>query len=177
MDAQTKRKIIINEISYWKQSRLLPEAYCNFLLTLYSEGNQELVPGKTQKLTRLLSVFSYIYIALVLPLAFLVIYFTEKNFVLQIPIFIFLIIVAIGISVFMKNDRYLHHFSAIIGALLFLLLSVKVTELFFSEPFFIFVTVVIHCFFWLFVGLKTSRKYFSAAGVIGFLITIIAFFK
>jgi hypothetical protein len=36
-----KKKIIIQEIYYWKNSRLLPETYCDFLLALYTEGNQD----------------------------------------------------------------------------------------------------------------------------------------
>ncbi|WP_432358563.1 hypothetical protein [Sporosarcina sp. UB5] len=40
MNAQRK-KIIIAEINYWKQNKLLPEHYCDFLITLYSQGNHE----------------------------------------------------------------------------------------------------------------------------------------
>ena len=40
MNAQRK-KIIMTEIDYWKQHKLLPEQYCDFLITLYTEGNRE----------------------------------------------------------------------------------------------------------------------------------------
>jgi uncharacterized membrane protein len=40
MNAQRK-KIIMTEINYWKQNKLLPEHYCDFLITLYTEGNHE----------------------------------------------------------------------------------------------------------------------------------------
>ncbi|MFC5604062.1 hypothetical protein [Sporosarcina koreensis] len=40
MNAQRK-KIIMAEINYWKQNKLLPEHYCNFLITLYSQGDLE----------------------------------------------------------------------------------------------------------------------------------------
>lgn len=33
-----KKQIIINEILFWKQNKLLPEHYCDFLMTLYTEG-------------------------------------------------------------------------------------------------------------------------------------------
>ncbi|ARK29345.1 hypothetical protein [Halalkalibacter krulwichiae] len=35
-----RKEIIIREIQYWKKSKLLPDHYCDFLLTLYSEGEQ-----------------------------------------------------------------------------------------------------------------------------------------
>ncbi|MCM3637385.1 hypothetical protein M3152_06580 [Sporosarcina luteola] len=40
MNAQRK-KIIMAEINYWKQNKLLPEQYCDFLLTLYTQGDHE----------------------------------------------------------------------------------------------------------------------------------------
>lgn len=40
MNAQRK-KIIMAEINYWKQNKLLPEHYCDFLLTLYTQGDHE----------------------------------------------------------------------------------------------------------------------------------------
>lgn len=33
-----KRKIIVQEIDYWRYNRLLPEQYCDFLQNLYQEG-------------------------------------------------------------------------------------------------------------------------------------------
>ena len=33
-----KKQIILNEILFWKQNKLLPEQYCDFLLKLYTEG-------------------------------------------------------------------------------------------------------------------------------------------
>ncbi|WP_252502925.1 hypothetical protein [Sporosarcina sp. Marseille-Q4943] len=40
MNAQRK-KIITAEINYWKQNKLLPEHYCDFLITLYTQGDHE----------------------------------------------------------------------------------------------------------------------------------------
>jgi len=33
-----KKQIIISEIRYWKTNKLLPEHYCDFLITLYAQG-------------------------------------------------------------------------------------------------------------------------------------------
>ena len=35
---ENRKQIIIKEIGYWKNNKLLPEQYCNFLLALYTEG-------------------------------------------------------------------------------------------------------------------------------------------
>lgn len=38
-----EKQLIINEINKWRQSKLLPSAYCDFLLNLYTSGDK---PGK-----------------------------------------------------------------------------------------------------------------------------------
>ncbi|MDO7488118.1 hypothetical protein Q5O89_24630 [Peribacillus frigoritolerans] len=42
---EMRKKIIIQEINSWKESRMLPEQYCNYLLALYCQG--ELPPSKS----------------------------------------------------------------------------------------------------------------------------------
>ncbi|WHY95984.1 hypothetical protein [Peribacillus simplex] len=44
---EMRKKIIIQEINSWKESRMLPEQYCNYLLALYCQG--ELPPSKSIK--------------------------------------------------------------------------------------------------------------------------------
>lgn len=43
-----RKKIIIAEINYWKQNKLLPEHYCDFLITLYSQGDHDEEISATQ---------------------------------------------------------------------------------------------------------------------------------
>lgn len=44
LDQKKKRAIVLHEIEYWRQSRLLPEPYCDFLSNLYREdGNRHRV--------------------------------------------------------------------------------------------------------------------------------------
>lgn len=35
------KKVILNEIAFWKQNKLLPEHYCDFLTALYAQGEGE----------------------------------------------------------------------------------------------------------------------------------------
>ncbi|MBT2665504.1 hypothetical protein J7J00_08340 [Bacillus sp. ISL-4] len=44
---EMRKKIIIQEINSWKESRMLLEQYCNYLLALYCQG--ELPPSKSNK--------------------------------------------------------------------------------------------------------------------------------
>ncbi len=36
-----KKTLIISEIKYWKQNKLLPAHYCDFLIALYAQGEEE----------------------------------------------------------------------------------------------------------------------------------------
>src|SRR4051794_700217 len=38
---QQRKRIIISEIKYWKQHKLLPAHFCDFLITLYTQGEDE----------------------------------------------------------------------------------------------------------------------------------------
>lgn len=44
---EMRKKIIIQEINSWKESRMLPEQYCNYLLALYGQG--EIPPSKSNE--------------------------------------------------------------------------------------------------------------------------------
>ena len=46
---QQRKRIIISEIKYWKNNKLLPEHYCDFLITLYAQGEEETEEIKVPK--------------------------------------------------------------------------------------------------------------------------------
>ncbi|MCG7345110.1 hypothetical protein MHZ92_13270 [Sporosarcina sp. ACRSL] len=59
-----RKKIIMAEINYWKQNKLLPEHYCDFLITLYTQGDHEqeisateAILSKKKKKVKLRAVF------------------------------------------------------------------------------------------------------------------------
>ncbi|WP_156323827.1 hypothetical protein [Bacillus sp. JCM 19034] len=46
-----RKEIVIEEIKHWRKSKLLPEHYCDFLLTLYSEGNDRETKTLSKKIS------------------------------------------------------------------------------------------------------------------------------
>ncbi|WP_139365090.1 hypothetical protein [Litchfieldia alkalitelluris] len=181
MDDLLRKKIIIKEISEWKQSRLLPESYCDFLLSLYTEGNNELIPTKDHKnyksktLTVIISLVSFILLTILF--LFLVTYFTEINLNLQMLINCLFIIICFLFGYFYRENRWIHHFSLIVGALLVLIFSIQIVEIYFPNQYAIFLTIIVHCLAWFIIGLKSTKRYFLIASAFGLIITIIAFFK
>ena len=79
-----RRNIIVKEIQHWKQSHMLPEQYCNYLLALYTEGASP-EPVKNGKISYNMLYHSLASI-LLLTISVYVIHFTELSFILQIVI-------------------------------------------------------------------------------------------
>lgn len=171
---QNRKELIVKEIKLWKKSKLLPEHYCDFLLTLYTEGEEEIKKSKVS--TNYKDIVIALLLISLLPATLLVIYFTEMFFVLQIPIFIIFIIICLISAIFLKNN-FLKQLSYIIFALLFLITTIEIGGYFFKENVVVLSTIIVfNCLLWLFSGLKMKQKYFLFAGVIGLFLLIVAFF-
>ncbi|MCH1624963.1 hypothetical protein [Fredinandcohnia quinoae] len=171
-----RKKIILKEIVYWKENKLLPESYCNFLLTLYTEGEENQIPTKTSNSEKK-PLLMILIIGMVLPILFLVTYFTEISPHLQMVInFIFLIICLLA-AVLSKNNKLLLHVSFIAAALFMFLLTVKAVEIFLhGKSTFVVIAVLINCICWGLIGIKTDKKYFLVAGILGSILVIISLF-
>ncbi|MEH7236052.1 hypothetical protein [Bacillus sp. JJ1562] len=164
---QDRKKIIINEILYWRENKLLPEAYCNFLLSLYTEGEGVEATKKTAP-PKKKTIISILGIGLLLPVLFLVTYFTEISPILQMVInFIFIIICTLGLT-FNRKNAFFVHIGSIILALFILLLSVNGSDLLFKgHGYYLFGIILLNCVCWGIVGIFSKKKYFLIAGILG----------
>ncbi|WP_102335793.1 hypothetical protein [Salimicrobium jeotgali] len=81
--SKNRKDVIVDEIRYWKENKLLPDKYCDFLLALYTEG--ESGADKEKKVSRTSPWLATYYSVnfLLIPLSFTVIYFTENGIILQ----------------------------------------------------------------------------------------------
>jgi hypothetical protein len=167
---ERRREIIVREIEYWKRSRLLPEQYCNYLLALYTEGDDKKRPhGRGSDRRR--TVFTFLLagmICLLLPASTLVIYFTELSFVLQMllyALFFFLCLVAIRLW---KGKGNILHIPLISGAFIFLIASIKIGEYYFPKQKAVTaLTIFINCLWWIWMGKRFRLLYFLLSGIIG----------
>jgi hypothetical protein len=174
MEQKTKKQIIINEIEWWKESHLLPEQYCNYLLALYTEGSineqkKRLHKSKQQKHEKWLVGI----ILLFLPAILLVIYFTELSFVLQMLLYSLFVLVCLGSVLFFVKKRFLLHGLLIVSALCLLFISYKTTIHYFPNNMPIMtVLLIFQCVVWLITGILLRIPYFKIAGALGFFIVL-----
>jgi hypothetical protein len=177
---EKRREIIINEIQYWKRSRLLPEQYCDFLLALYTEGEHVSEPKRfsiKNNKTYLFHLSVLIIICLLIPITFLVIYFTELSFVLQMLLFLIFIAICLGgVFLFVDHKKFIH-LPLISGALILFLASIQLSDYYFSSQKEVSAVIVfINCLLWIFTGLRLKFLYFTISGIIGFLLLLVSFY-
>jgi len=178
-----RKKIIISEIKYWKQSNLLPAHYCDFLIALYAQGEQdENVEGKVQK-SELLKERNKLTNKLVMLLLLSVIFCGSMFIFSAYPILtislaagfiLFLLIYAMhGSMVKSKIIPFIY----ISSALIILAISLKLWIVFFEgQTMLLLGLIVLNCALWLFTGRLLKLLYFTISGAVGIILVIVFLF-
>ncbi|MDM5211667.1 hypothetical protein QUF94_09460 [Peribacillus sp. NJ4] len=124
---EMRKKIIIKEINSWKESRMLPEQYCNYLLALYRQG--ELPPSNSKNTgSDKKDIFSGLSIGALFAFIVFLNYFTEIPIRMQMLMTTILIII-FGLAVRRFIGRKIIFQMALMGmALSLLLLTVSLAE-------------------------------------------------
>lgn len=176
-----KKTIIINEIKYWKQSRLLPEKYCDYLLTLYTEGEYDFEQETSKSLQRKLKdpkrIFFYLHILFhvsLLPLSYLVLYFTEIALHLQIAlILLFIIINLLATWVLYKRNHSIYQVPLLVAVLICFMTSLFVAvTLFAGMNIVILAILLLNCIIWYGTGFLFSLKYLRIVSILGAILLI-----
>jgi hypothetical protein len=170
-----RRKIITNEIKYWKESRLLPDHYCDFLLNLYTEGGSEGEPISKNS-HRPLNLLRIILIGL-LSLSVFLFYFTELSLFLQIGLTIFFGITSLLIAVYMLKNSYLDLVILLSSGLFLLITSIQAGEILFPDKHAIlYLITALNCLLWLAAGMKWKMVSFKVSGIAGLIVLLVAIF-
>ena len=179
-----RKKIILNEILFWKQNKLLPEHYCDFLAALYTEGadieelepvqhpKQAVLPSEKRKMI-LLVVGLCIAIMAVLAL-----YFTMQSLTL-----IFTVIVGVGACILFiaawqmaRKKHLLAPIFHVLAAILLFSMSIRICTTYFSgNNTVLFCLIAMNCVIWLWSGIKMKLLYFTVSGALG-LIALIGYY-
>ncbi|WP_226583097.1 hypothetical protein [Halobacillus litoralis] len=173
-----RTKIIINEIRNWKENRLLPRQYCDFLLALYTQGEKISTQDKQKHLNpfrRLVFISFLVFSSFLLPLSFLVIYFTEMGIIMQTGLlssFVVLVCTHIWWLKYKKSEWFL--VPTIIALLIIMLLSIQVIEQILMNHSILYIAMAVHCFIWIGIGYGWKVKFLTVTGMIGLSLLIIS---
>ena len=167
----SRKQIIVNEIHYWKENRLIPEQYCDFLLALYTEGNVQEKTDKSSKKTVL-------FFLLLIPSAIFLFYFTELSLILQMVLAFIFVLVGIYCTYYLAKKGLIFQIPLICTAFIILFVSVEITLTYTSDHIFILYMVLgANCLLWLVTGIKLKQLYLSISGVAGLLLLVVSLFK
>ena len=178
---EQRKKIIISEINYWKQKKLLPAHYCDFLIALYAKGN-----GDEEDLNITKSVLEKekkrqrgIVGALLLLVAILSVglFVFDQYPILMVGLSGMILLVFLLYPIFKPTIRKsaILPFIYISSAILLLAMSLKIGRVFFSDQSMLLVSLLIlNCILWLFAGRFLKLLYFTLSGAVG-IILIVAF--
>jgi len=172
MDAE-KRKLIVKEIGYWRNNRLLPEQYCDFLLNLYLENPAERPVSQSGMLMRavrhsnwkiwfsitlLTAVFSYVFLN-----------FTSFPLPMQIGCALLLVGVCYGAAYVQRKKRgNAGYLPAGAGSLSLLLIGIFIIRQHQMEgPIPLIAHLVLCGIVWLFVGIAMRMSILHLFGWIG----------
>ncbi|HEY4602660.1 MAG TPA: hypothetical protein VIG73_15465 [Cerasibacillus sp.] len=173
-----RSKIIIEEIKFWKEHKILPESYCDYLINLYSKGepvergeNKSLRSGGQPLLLIQLSL-----ITLMIPFSFLVIYFTEFHPLMQTGILSLFIAYALWLFYDLKKHQIKWLYVPLLALLFLILFSTEyIGQLIITDHWVSGIIIVLNFSAWYILGKKTKLKYVKYSGIIGLLMTCIYF--
>ena len=159
-----RKETIIQEIEYWKRNRLLPDQYCDYLMALYTEGEGVKFSAKGKR-----KVFSLLFaclISLLVPITFLVIYFTEMPVHLQMLLVTFFVLLSIiGYFVFRKEESFVH-IPVFVTALFILIFSIKSLDVLSFQLPLTFIVITVQTVFWFIIGSIKKWYYLNISAII-----------
>lgn len=161
--------VIIKEIQYWKEHRMLPETYCDFLLVLYSKG-EELTgdANLTTEVKQSPAIIISMLISLVLiPFSFLVLYFTEFHPTMQLSILLLFGIYEFWFYLYLIRRKKGEAILPLMGLLLLILLISLTASKFITDHNFILISLVLINFIvWLIIGRIKKIKFLQILSIL-----------
>lgn len=177
MNEQRKR-IIISEIKYWRNNKLLPEHYCDFLITLYAQGEDAHQKEKNQPDSILLkekkrisrSLLFYTMLVLVASASmFIISNYPVITLLFAASVVLVLLLMTIRKTSTLVITQYIY----IITSFLLLGMSLKVWLSYFEgQTMLLLGLIMLNCVLWLFAGRLLKLVYFTISGTVGLLLIV-----
>ncbi|GAA5415533.1 hypothetical protein Pryu01_00564 [Paraliobacillus ryukyuensis] len=178
---EERKTIIIKEIQHWKKNHLLPEKYCDFLLALYTEGNTENVnhnqsnPMESTGVKPLHVLIISLNIFL-LPVTFIVLYFTQLSSYLQVGFGSLMIVLSYSFYIIVKTKLdFSANYPLFILLVIILFVTSYLSQQLFQNQLIIALIALTQLIIWIGFGLKQKNKLLSIAGIVGFIFCLVYF--
>jgi hypothetical protein len=170
-----RQAVIINEIKFWKRNKMLPDHYCDYLLALYSNGEEHSSKPPIIKNKMNMMYMNILFSLVVMSVSLFVTYFTELSVVLQTAILTGFVVLLFGMGIYYSKKKVSLAAILISSAFIILLGSIDITEeIVVGSPLSTYAVLFSNCFLWIVLGLGYRHIYFTLSGGIGSLVLIIS---
>ena len=178
--SKPRKQIILNEILFWKQNKLLPEHYCDFLATLYTEGEHEetekekkakqAILAKEKRTNGIMTFFLAILSIFSIIAMFALTTYTAIYAIIAAAITAFLFIRASVIALKHPSLAVVYH---IMAALLIFAITIYLSVTYFPKnDTLLFIALLFNCALWLLAGIQRKLLYFTLSGTLAGIIVI-----
>ncbi|WP_411953465.1 hypothetical protein ACKXGF_09205 [Alkalibacillus sp. S2W] len=167
-------KVIIDEIKHWKQSKLLPAEYCDFLLALYTFGEGVEEDEKSiqkRKRRQTLIYVDLIFLILLLPASLLMSVIMELNVYVDLTLSIGILLILIGhVYWFKRRASSMIHIPVMLVFLILLISSISFISSIYGDGIILNSIVAVHCILWIIIGVIWRYYYLTASGIVGIML-------
>lgn len=170
-------EIIVKEINYWKENKLLPVVYCDFLLALYTRGEEATVPAviededfkKQSDKIEFKNLIQFFLQLLTLLFALILIYTLPTDIIIHSILLITLLLVSFGVCFFQKeSDNLMAQLSIFILLLLLFIISLFFMRYFQMNYWVLNAFVVGQFIMWFYISRKKKLKYLTVISIVAF---------
>ena len=176
MDNERKH-IIISEVKYWKQCKLLSDRYCDFLIALYSRGEQvDAADVKTSQSVlsnaknKLNKTILYLILLTIFCTGSLLLIDNYSGLVLGLSAIVLLLLVVYTMRSVAKSSGVIP-FVYIASVFILLAMSLRFWIMYFEGQVMVLIALLlINCALWLTIGKYLNLIYFKISGVVGIIL-------
>lgn len=170
---EDRKATIISELHYWKKNKMLPAVYCDYLLALYSNGD-EVIEKEMKRGKNNVSIiqFSQLLLVIVLvPVAILVMYTSLFPGYIQVGVLLLFTLYSFWhYNALRQKQDFYYHLSFVIFLLLVFLTTILLSNTYFYPitPYIMIMNFVI----WFVIGRKMESIYLLIASTFGILLMV-----
>ncbi|GIN55804.1 hypothetical protein J8TS2_01230 [Lederbergia ruris] len=171
-----KKTVLLNEIHFWKENKILPEHYCDYLIALYTQGDESQQPKKRKRNKKIFQWEAILPLLLLICIVGMAVitYITAISFGMQ-TLFLSIFVVILIFSWFYFRKKNLNPMLVYItAAFLLLFYTVQINGAFFeNKTMSLYWLLLANCIIWMISGLVGKKLFFTLSGFIAMVFLIL----
>ncbi|GIN70959.1 hypothetical protein J14TS2_14340 [Bacillus sp. J14TS2] len=171
-----KKTVLLHEINFWKEHKILPEHYCDYLIALYTQGDENQQPKKRKRNKNMFqweAILSLLLVTFIVVMA-VITYITAISFGMQTLFLSIFVVVLIFCWFYFRKKKSNPMLVYITAAFLLLFYTVQINAAFFeNKTASLYWLLLLNCMMWIVGGLIGKKLFFTLSGFIATLLLLL----